>query len=461
MLQGDAAAAVAGDDGLVLVVGPAGAGKTRMLSAAVDDLHRQGRPLFGLAPTAKAARVLEQDTGMVADTVAKLLYEWDRPDRAAEERWRLPAGTTVVVDEAGMIGTPALHRLVVLAERQRWRLALVGDHRQLQAVGRGGLFHELCASGRVEELEQIHRFTEPWEAAASLMLRAGDPRGLDVYEAHGRIIAGTLDEHLDRIATSWIDRHQAGATTAMVASSNDHVDAINAAVQTARLAAGHLDRDGRCAIGGGERAHPGDVIATRRNDRRLITTAGEPVRNRETWTVTAVHTDGDLTVTQEQGHGTIRLPVEYVRAACPARLRGDRTRLRVGHRHRRHRARLRGDDTPRPLRRGHPRPRREPDLRHHRVRRRRRSPRRARSRPRRRPGRHPRRHPTPHPRRPTPATKHTPASPSRQPGRCPIPDWFADVLADARHALAEAEHTVASNTVERARRAAAVTTAEA
>ena len=52
VLQGDAAAAVAGDDALVLVVGPAGAGKTRMLRAAVDDLHRQRRPRFGLAPTA-------------------------------------------------------------------------------------------------------------------------------------------------------------------------------------------------------------------------------------------------------------------------------------------------------------------------------------------------------------------------------------------------------------------------
>ena len=92
VLQGDAAAAVAGDDGLVLVVGPAGAGKTRMLRAAVDDLRRQGRPVFGLAPTAKAARVLERDTGIVADTVAKLLYEWDRPDRAPGDRWRLPAG---------------------------------------------------------------------------------------------------------------------------------------------------------------------------------------------------------------------------------------------------------------------------------------------------------------------------------------------------------------------------------
>ena len=91
VLQADAAAAVAGWDDLVLVVGPAGAGKTAMLARAREDLHRHTAPLFGLAPTAKAARVLERDTGMFADTVAKLLYEWSRPDRAPDPLYRLPA----------------------------------------------------------------------------------------------------------------------------------------------------------------------------------------------------------------------------------------------------------------------------------------------------------------------------------------------------------------------------------
>jgi hypothetical protein len=53
-----------------------------------------------------------------------------------------------------------------------------------------------------------------------------------------------------------------------------------------------------------------------------------------------------------------------------------------------------------------------------------------------------------------------PAPRAPRPGRCRIPDWFAEVLADARHALAAAEHTVESRTVERDRRAAAVTAAE-
>ena len=66
-------------------------------------------------------------------------------------------------------------------------------------------------------------------------------------------------------------------------------------------------------IGGGECAYVGDVIVTRRNDRRLETTGGERVRNRDLWIVTATHDNGDLTVTPKAGHGQITLPVDYAR----------------------------------------------------------------------------------------------------------------------------------------------------
>jgi conjugative relaxase-like TrwC/TraI family protein len=313
VLQAEAAASVAGHDTLVLVVGPAGAGKTRMLAAAVADLHAHGRPGFGVTPTAKAARVLERDTAMRSDTVAKLLHEWQRPDRPPLPEYQLPPGTTVVVDEAGMLATPALHQLVVIAETQQWRLALVGDHRQLQAVGRGGLFAELCANGRVDALERLHRFSHGWEAEASLLLRSGDPRALDAYQAHDRIIPGSIDTHLQRMATTWIGHHQRGETVALVASTNDHVDTINRCVQAARLDAGHLDGDHAAQIAMDEHVHVGDVVAARRNDRALITSTGEPVRNRETWIVTAIGADGSLTVNRQRGHGTVTLPADYAR----------------------------------------------------------------------------------------------------------------------------------------------------
>jgi conjugative relaxase-like TrwC/TraI family protein len=309
VLQADAAAAVAGHDRLVLVVGPAGAGKTTMLRAAIDDLTADGRAVFGVAPSAKAARVLERETGVPADTLAKLLHERHRDDRPPLPRYQLPAGTTVLVDEAGMVSTPALARLVTRATEMQWRLALVGDPYQLQAVGRGGLFHELCTTGRTHELAKIHRFTEPWEAAASLQLRRGDPAALDAYIAHGRVHAAPFDEHVALATQRWLDATAAGEVAAVIASTNQHVDALNAAIQRAR----HLDPAVTAAIGGGETVMVGDQIVTRRNNRTITTSTGDAIRNRELWTVDAIIDDGSLTVSPIRGHGTATLPADYAR----------------------------------------------------------------------------------------------------------------------------------------------------
>jgi conjugative relaxase-like TrwC/TraI family protein len=312
VLQADAAAAVAGGDRLVLLVGPAGAGKTTALERAVDDLASWDRPAFGVAPSAKAAHVLREATGIETDTVAKLLHEWHRGDRPPLDRYRLPAGTTVIADEAGMLGTSSLHRLVNLTDQHGWRLALVGDPHQLQAVGRGGLFGELCATGRVHELTRLHRFTHPWEATTSLQLRAGNPHALDEYQAHGRIVAGPLETHVDRIARDWLGHTLDRRTVAIMATSNDHVDALNHAIQQLRLTVGQLRSDRPVEIGNGEVVYPGDVVATRRNERDLRTSTGEPVRNRDRWDVLAVHRDGSLTLSHRSGHGTVTLPGDYV-----------------------------------------------------------------------------------------------------------------------------------------------------
>jgi len=120
-----------------------------MLRAAVDSLERQDdRSVFGVAPTAKAAHVLRQETSVATDTVAKLLYEHDR---GRADRFRLPAGTTLVVDKARMLGTSSLRRLIDLADEHRWRLVPVRDPRQLQAVGRGGMFTDLPVKTRTSQ----------------------------------------------------------------------------------------------------------------------------------------------------------------------------------------------------------------------------------------------------------------------------------------------------------------------
>jgi conjugative relaxase-like TrwC/TraI family protein len=309
--QRAAASAVAGHDRLVVVVGPAGAGKTKMLEAAVADLHDQHRLVVGLAPTARAAAVLKQETGAECDTVAKLLFELDHPDTTRP--WPIPpAGATILVDEAAMLNTSDLYRLVVHAEKRQWRLALIGDPFQLQAVGRGGMFTELCDTTRTVELEQLHRFTHRWEAATTLRLRAGDPTAIDTYAAHGRIRAGSLQDHLDTIAETWTRCRDAGESLSIVTTRNEHVAAINTRIQQHRLDNGELDPTTATRIDG-DWAMVGDIVVTRRNDRQLRTSVGEPVRNRERWTITNTSDTGDITLSRIGGHGTITLPIDYVR----------------------------------------------------------------------------------------------------------------------------------------------------
>ena len=149
-----------------------------------------GRSVFGVAPSATAAAVLGEGTGVRADTIDKFLAEHERRTGPTAP-FRLPAGSTVIVDEAGMVATPSLARLADLADLNEWRVVLVGDPLQFAAVGRGGMFGWLVEHGPHVELDRVHRFTEPWERDASLQLRAGDVTALDAYEAHGRLHAGS------------------------------------------------------------------------------------------------------------------------------------------------------------------------------------------------------------------------------------------------------------------------------
>jgi hypothetical protein len=192
------------------------------LRHAADDLRRHGRPVFGVAPTAKAAKVLRDETGIHADTVAKLLYEW-RSGHEPSDVYRLPPGTTLVVDETGMVGTGALDDLVALAVAQRCRLALIGDPRQLQTVGRGGMFDELCRVGRTHKLATIHRFRHRWERAVSLQLRSGTLDAIDAYISHGRVSDGTFDDPpMGERSPSWLRR--TSTSTPSIESSRSNAE---------------------------------------------------------------------------------------------------------------------------------------------------------------------------------------------------------------------------------------------
>ena len=148
--QAEGAAAVAGTADLVLIVGPAGTGKTTALAPAVAQLRAEGRAVFGVAPSATAAEVLSEETGLAADTLDKLLIE-HRLHRPPARRFDLPVGTTVIVDEAGMMPTVKLAELAELADLKGWRVALVGDPLQ---IGCGWSWWDVRVAGRLVQRDR-------------------------------------------------------------------------------------------------------------------------------------------------------------------------------------------------------------------------------------------------------------------------------------------------------------------
>ncbi len=307
--QASAAAAVAGTDDVVFVVGPAGTGKTTALAPAVEQLRADGRAVFGVAPSATAAEVLGAETGLVADTLDKLLIE-HRLARPPNHRYDLPAGATVIVDEAGMIPTQKLAELAALADLKGWRVALIGDPLQFSAVGRGGMFGLFADTFGAVELEHVHRFVNAWERDASLRLRRGDVSVAEEYDAHGRLHGGTVTQMEREVVAAWWAHRRAGESVLLMTPTNEAVERLNQRCQHTRIQNGDLDTAGRCLRVGPYTMHVGDEIATRRNDRHLLTDRHEMVKNRATWTVEQIGADGSLTLTGTAG--TVRLPSSYV-----------------------------------------------------------------------------------------------------------------------------------------------------
>ena len=309
--QAAAAAAVAGRDPLVIVVGPAGAGKTTALRPAVAHLQGTQRPVFGVAPSATAAAVLAEQTGLATDTIAKLLLEHQRPD-GPRERWQLAAGGTLIVDETGMVTTPDLAELAWLADHNRWRVVLVGDPLQFGPVGRGGMFEWLTQAGPTVTLDQVRRFENDWERDASLRLRAGDPTVIDLYAQHGRIHAGTPQDIEAQVLAQWRAHHQTGHTIALQTATTAAAGRLNHGAQAIRIRAGEIDTTGPSATTRDGDVWVGDRIATRHNDRTLLTDRNVMVRNRDQWTITAITPDG--TIRAEGRSGRVTLPPDYVAA---------------------------------------------------------------------------------------------------------------------------------------------------
>jgi hypothetical protein len=295
---------------LQLAIAPAGAGKTTAMRALTLAWTQDGGQVIGLAPSAAAAAVLGEETGIRTDTLAKLTWSLDHgelPDWAAA----VGPSTLVIIDEAGMADTLTLDAAVQFAIGHGASVRLVGDDQQLAAIGAGGVLRDITHTHGALHLTELHRFADPDEAAATLALREGKPEALNFYLDHGRVHVGDLATTTHDAFAAWVSDRAAGLDAIMLAPTRKLAAELNRQARDHLLASQPAGRDVRLADG--NQASVGDMIITRTNDRRLHLAPTDWVKNGDRWTVTHVGQRGDLAVRHNRSHRTVRLPADYVR----------------------------------------------------------------------------------------------------------------------------------------------------
>ena len=318
------------------LVAAAGTGKSFTVAAISDAWTAAGHRVFGLAPSQVAAMVLAEEGVQAANTAAWLgaqrRLDTNRPgtpDPRGDREWRLRDGDLVVVDEAGMAATADLAAIHARCEAAGAKLLLVGDPRQLAAVGAGGALADLAERGVTYRLAEVRRFTAEWERSASLRFRDGDTAAVGEYAKHGRLVDGGTPEQAEAKAERrWLADTLAGRDSVLLVGSNEAAARASASLRAELVALGRVEEAG-VALGRegwrGTVAGVGDLVQARRNGWELIGHAGNtraPI-NRECYRVTGVRDDGGLTVAPvhgRDGDGTellgepITLPASYVAA---------------------------------------------------------------------------------------------------------------------------------------------------
>jgi hypothetical protein len=294
---------------LQLAIAPAGAGKTTAMRALTLAWTQDRGQVLGLAPSAGAAAVLAEQTGIRTDTLAKLIWSLDHGDLPD---WAAAVGpsTLVIIDEAGMADTLSLDTAVQFAIGRGASVRLIGDDQQLAAIGAGGVLRDIQHIHGALRLTELHRFTDPAEAAASLAIREGSPSGLEFYLDHGRIHVGDVATTTEDAFNAWVSDRAAGLDAIMIAPTRNLVAELNARARAHRL--DHTRAVSEVSLADGNQASVGDVIITRSNNRRLRLNATHWVKNGDRWTIIAIGENGDLKVRHNRSRLTVRLPADYV-----------------------------------------------------------------------------------------------------------------------------------------------------
>ena len=230
-----------GAEGLAIIDGKAGTGKSYTIGVIRDAYEADGRRVIGLAPTNAVAQDMERDGFKEGKTVHSALFAL----KNNRDKWN--NSTVIIVDEAAMMDTKIMRELVSRADEAKAKLMLVGDDRQLASVERGGLFTELKRLHGAAELSQVTRQKDADHKAISEMLSRGEfGEAVTTLSKLGCI---TRNNHQSESREALVEQWKTDTATAptrnrfVFAYTNNDVGQLNAELRAVRKARGEIGED--------------------------------------------------------------------------------------------------------------------------------------------------------------------------------------------------------------------------
>ncbi|MDU6668019.1 MAG: Ti-type conjugative transfer relaxase TraA, partial [Bradyrhizobium sp.] len=266
--QAEALAHITDGRDLGVVVGYAGTGKSAMLGVAREAWEAAGYEVRGVALSGIAAENLESGSGIASRTIASLEHGW------GQGRDVLTSRDVLVIDEAGMVGTRQLERVLSHAAEAGAKVVLVGDPQQLQSIEAGAAFRSIFERHGGAEIGEVRRQREDWQRDATRDLatgRTGD--AIHAYDSHGMLHeAASRERARDDLIDRWDRDRQASPDRSRIilTHTNDEVRALNEAARERMREAGDLGDDVRLVVERGERGFAsGDRVMFLQNERGL------------------------------------------------------------------------------------------------------------------------------------------------------------------------------------------------
>lgn len=242
---------ITGKESLASIVGYAGTGKSYLLGAAREAWEKAGYQVQGLTLSGIAAESLEAGSGIASRTVASKLWHWER------DREPLSSKDILVIDEAGMLGSRQLAKIIEAANQAHAKLVLVGDPEQLQAIEAGAAFRAIIERTGFAEMTEIRRQKVQWQKEATQCFASQKTKeGLLAYEKHHYVHAFSTEEQaIQTMVEHWdeVRSQEPQHSQIMLAYTRDEVRFLNEKARALHHAQKELGQDHEIETARGKR----------------------------------------------------------------------------------------------------------------------------------------------------------------------------------------------------------------